>query len=105
MLEKISLAIPVHAIALRATNVIALLDFAESEERIAEVVLSLEPDSAHVRPSRPKSRVFVNDKREFVFRNKFLAIEKCRCEWAIIFDSDNMLDKSYLDAVYKNRGT
>lgn len=51
----------------------------------------------------PKVKLYQNSINIDCFFNKKRAIELASNEWVIIFDSDNILDESYLDAVFNNR--
>lgn len=44
-------------------------------------------------------RLIINDENLGMARNKAKAIEHACNEWCIIFDSDNVIDSSYLDAI------
>lgn len=104
-MEKISLAIPVHDVEKRHYFIRQNIDVA-NDERISEVVVSVEPQS-NIVPlldrlrGHGKVRVFVNDVREYVFRNKYRAIERCTNDWVVILDSDNLIDVFYLNVLYK----
>lgn len=43
-------------------------------------------------------RVEYNVENLFVFRNKIKVVERARCDWVALIDSDNVIDSSYLDA-------
>lgn len=47
----------------------------------------------------PKVRLFRNKKNLGMSLNKKRAVELAKCEWVILFDSDNVIDLSYIDAV------
>lgn len=49
----------------------------------------------------PKIKLYRNDNNLGMSRNKARAIELATNEYCIIFDSDNILPKSYLDALYR----
>lgn len=107
-MEKITLAIPVHDIESRWPFIKQNIGLADGDERVSEVVLSVEPQSRNERILRrlsqcPKVKVFFNEKREFVFRNKYRAIERSTNSWVIILDSDNQIDAFYLSTLYKLR--
>src|SRR5688572_28640863 len=48
-----------------------------------------------------KVRVILQATNKGMCKNKFDAIAFARNEWAIIFDSDNIIGPDYLDAFYK----
>lgn len=100
-METISLAIPVHDFENRQQYVLDLIRYADTDDRISEVVLSFEPHFEAPLVRGRKVRCFYNDKREYVFRNKFLAVDRCKSNWVIIFDSDNQLDKAYVDKLFE----
>lgn len=99
-MEKISITIPVHDLNSRLLYISKVLGVAENDERIAEVVLSLEPHESWAMPLGGKIKMFENKVQEFVFRNKFLAVERSSSEWVAIIDSDNTFTSDYLDALY-----
>lgn len=99
-MEKISITIPVHDLNSRLLYISKVLGVAENDERIAEVVLSLEPHESWAMPLGGKIKKFENKVQEFVFRNKFLAVERSSSEWVAIIDSDNTFTSDYLDALY-----
>jgi hypothetical protein len=99
-MEKISLAIPVHQLVYRWNILKRLIDYAEQDERIEEIVLSIEPDSEKLAIIRSKVMTYYNEKQEYVFRNKFKAVAACKNKWVIVFDSDNQIDKRYIDVLY-----
>jgi glycosyltransferase involved in cell wall biosynthesis len=51
------------------------------------------------KPNGHKVKLFSNEKNLDCYRNKREAISKASNEWGIIFDSDNILTKSYLDRI------
>lgn len=78
------------------------------DPRISEVVIvddcsalpfwySLEKVCTH-----PKIKLFRNQVNLGMSRNKAEAIRKATNKWCILFDSDNELEPSYLDAIPKN---
>ena len=96
---KISIVIPVHAIEDRWHIIRKAIALADEDERIAEVLLNCEPNNTL--PIRgPKVRMLHNVKREYVFRNKYLAVLYSLSEYCIILDSDNTIDKNYIDTIY-----
>jgi hypothetical protein len=99
--QKISIAVPVHQLSYRWNILHRLLTYAETDTRISEVVLSIEPGEQRLPIRMPKVRCLYNEKREYVFRNKFKAVQACSNEWVVIFDSDNWLDRVYVDTLYK----
>lgn len=47
-----------------------------------------------------KVKIFRNKENINCYRNKKRAVELCTNEWVILFDSDNVLTKSYLDSIF-----
>jgi glycosyltransferase involved in cell wall biosynthesis len=47
-----------------------------------------------------KVKLKQNSENQDCYNNKFIALTNSPTDWAILFDSDNILDKSYLDAIY-----
>ena len=52
----------------------------------------------HIEPM-PKVKVYVNGKNIGMMANKAHAISLAKNDWVIIFDSDNIIDDSYIDAI------
>jgi glycosyltransferase involved in cell wall biosynthesis len=48
----------------------------------------------------PKVKLFQNKERLKVHGNKAEAIKKSSAEWCILFDSDNVISKQYLDTIF-----
>lgn len=48
-----------------------------------------------------KIKVFANPENLGMSRNKAQAVKHCSNEWVLLFDSDNKLDKSYLNAFWE----
>ncbi len=53
----------------------------------------------YLHPAKDKIKIFRNEKNLNMSRNKARAISHANNEWAIIFDSDNILYPEYLDAI------
>jgi glycosyltransferase involved in cell wall biosynthesis len=49
----------------------------------------------------PKVKLYRNEKNLDCYRNKREAVSKSSNEWVIIFDSDNIMTKAYVDAIHK----
>lgn len=47
----------------------------------------------------PKVKLFRNDSNLDCYRNKRESVEKATGEWVIVFDSDNVMTKAYLDRI------
>jgi glycosyltransferase involved in cell wall biosynthesis len=46
-----------------------------------------------------KVRLYRNNKNLGVYHNKHMSVKMSSNEWVIVFDSDNVIDKTYLDAL------
>lgn len=79
-----------------------------NDERVSEIVVSddhsekdiyyqLEKLFVHL----PKIKMFRNDTNVDCYRNKKISVELATNEWCILFDSDNILDISYLDRIFE----
>ena len=53
--------------------------------------------------SNGKIRIVRNEENKGCYHNKREAVSLAKNEWVIIFDSDNVIDRSYLDALEKYR--
>lgn len=79
------------------------------DDRIGEVVIVDDCSSQRYvdrlknMATQPKVRLFLNQKNIGCYRNKKHAIEQAKYEYVIILDSDNKIDKSYLDAIYSQQ--
>jgi glycosyltransferase involved in cell wall biosynthesis len=51
----------------------------------------------------PKVKLYRNEKNLDCYRNKREAVSKASNEWVIVWDSDNVMTKEYVDAVYKEK--
>jgi len=76
------------------------------DNRISEIIIvddaSDDPETKAYVASlgiHEKVRVFVNDHNLDCYRNKREAISKASNEWVIIFDSDNVITKHYIDRI------
>jgi glycosyltransferase involved in cell wall biosynthesis len=101
--EKISLVLTSYnrdAMTIRAYSGIV------DDERIGEVIIvdDCSADKYKDRLKRlanhPKVKLFLNQKNLGCYKNKAYAISQATFGYVIILDSDNYVDKSYLDAVY-----
>lgn len=91
-------------------NELLLESFAQvlDDDRISEIIIS---DDCSELPNYdllgksliqwPKVKLFRNKDTVGCYRNKARAISLASNEYVIIFDSDNVIDKSYIDALYK----
>jgi glycosyltransferase involved in cell wall biosynthesis len=76
------------------------------DDRISEIVIVDDHSDMEVfnrvfeyTRSIPKVKLFRNEKNLDCYRNKREAVSKASNEWVIIFDSDNIMTKSYVDVV------
>lgn len=76
------------------------------DERIDEVIIVDDASTDNSYESlclffknEPKVKLYRNEVNLGMSRNKAKAIELATNEWCILFDSDNVLDKTYLDAL------
>lgn len=51
----------------------------------------------------PKVKLYRNEKNLDCYRNKREAVSHAHNEWVILFDSDNIMTKAYVDAAYKEK--
>lgn len=47
-----------------------------------------------------KVKIYRNPKRYGSLKNKLEAVKKCKNEWVILLDSDNVIDKDYIDKIF-----
>lgn len=78
------------------------------DQRISEIVISddASTDGSYLKllecfSSHPKVKVFQNAHNLDCYQNKAQALRLCSNEWAILFDSDNILPVEYLDCLYR----
>lgn len=77
------------------------------DDRIGEIVISSDADEgvqwAQLKAycdAVPKIKLVRNDKRLGVYGNKHASVKAASLDWVIIFDSDNVITKEYIDALY-----
>lgn len=104
-MRQVSIAIPTWN---RPEMTIAAFEQVYSDERVAEILIcddfSTEDNYASLQSmviNLDKVKLIRNDENMDCYKSKFIAIASCKSDWAILFDSDNILDKSYLDAIYE----
>lgn len=96
----ISIAIPFHGDRFNWT--MKTVTNCHKLSYVSEIVICIEPGSESGEKLKRECRLyrkvklFFNDKRLFVFRNKINAVEKCGCEWVALIDSDNLINAAYL---------
>lgn len=100
----ISLAITTYN---RFAMTVESFELVRDDHRISEIIISddTSTDGAteklynYFRDDK-KVQVWEANKNLGVYHNKKLAIELCHNDYVIILDSDNIIDKSYLDCLY-----
>lgn len=80
------------------------------DDRISEIIIVDDcSDHAFYNPLQravqgmDKVKLFRNDQNVGMSQNKSHAIFRSSNPWCIVFDSDNTIDKSYIDALYKHQ--
>jgi len=78
------------------------------DERVGEVIINDDnsTDGSYEKlrefyRNEPKVKIYQNVMRYKVHGNKYWSISLAKNEWCILFDSDNTIDKSYLDKIYQ----
>lgn len=78
------------------------------DPRIDEIVISDDASDLFVKSKiifssfdfdSPKVKLFFNKKNEGCYRNKMISVSHATNDFCIVFDSDNIIDESYLDAL------
>lgn len=101
----ISIAIPTHC---RFQMLLESFKDVIDDPRVREIVVSDDCSSdgsfekllSHF-AGHQKVKVFRNKSNFDCYRNKRQAIELATSEWVILFDDDNILNRAYLDTIYK----
>jgi glycosyltransferase involved in cell wall biosynthesis len=77
------------------------------DERISEIIISddaseteLFNDVVDYFKTESKVKIHRNATNQGVYRNKFHSVLHATNEWVIVFDSDNVIDKTYIDKLY-----
>jgi glycosyltransferase involved in cell wall biosynthesis len=76
------------------------------DERIGEVVISDDNSDSELlndierKITHPKIKLFRHPINKGVYDNKHRSVVYASNEWCIVFDSDNIIDKNYLDVIY-----
>jgi glycosyltransferase involved in cell wall biosynthesis len=101
----ISICIPTHE---RYELLLESFDKVLKDDRVGEIVIvddfSSEENYNDVRNAvkwMPKVKLYRNDKNLDCYRNKHEAISKATNEYCIILDSDNVIDKAFIDKIYQ----
>jgi glycosyltransferase involved in cell wall biosynthesis len=103
-MKKISVAIPCYN---SSSFIINALIYPISDDRIDDIVISDDAsgDFAELQKKvdalqSPKIRLFHNEMNFGCHRNKAIAASHAKNDWVIVFDSDNIFGKKYVDALY-----
>lgn len=79
-----------------------------NDERVSEIVivddasdLDIYEDLKSMCDALPKVKLYRNLTNQDCYRNKMTAISYATNEWCILLDSDNKIDKSYLDRLFE----
>ncbi len=104
MERPISVAIP-HYNNIKFMN--KTLELLVEDERINEIIImdDLSTDIKQLRVlisnlNTSKIKLYENKKNLGCYHNKITAVSKCSNDWCILLDSDNYIEKSYLDRIY-----
>lgn len=103
--NPISLAITVYN---RPDMVVESFCKVHEDPRVSEIIIS-DDNSSMENYSRMignldrfrKVKVLCNKINLGVYENKKKSVEMCKTEWCIVFDSDNIIDVDYLDAIFE----
>lgn len=103
--RRVAVAIPTRN---RADRLLDLIPRLLRDPRIGEVVVRDDASDAAdyarlqagLAPLEPRVRLARNERNLGAFANKLAVVGDCRCEWAILLDSDNRLGPDYLDRFY-----
>lgn len=106
--RKISIAIPTYN---RSEMTIESFYDVYNDERISELIivddasdLDIYEDLKSMCDALPKVKLYRNLTNQDCYRNKMTAISYATNEWCILLDSDNKIDKSYLDRLFEIEG-
>jgi glycosyltransferase involved in cell wall biosynthesis len=82
-----------------------------NDERISEIVISDDYSDFHIYEQVcnhykevDKVKIFRNPVNVDCYRNKKRAVELASNDWVILFDSDNIINTDYIDAIYEQKG-
>lgn len=104
-MNEISIAIPYHGDRLKWTT--QTVYKCHGQSFVKEIVLTVEPSDFPIEKVRKafrnykKVKVYQNDKRLFVFRNKINAVQKCNCQHVALLDSDNTVGAAYFGRIIR----
>ena len=76
------------------------------DDRVNEIVISDDCSSPEIYNSlvwyfkeHPKVKIYRNESNIDCYRNKAKALERAVNDWCILFDSDNIIDRQYIDRI------
>lgn len=77
-----------------------------TDDRISEIVIVDDKSSPEYVPklqtlNHGKVKVYFNDINMGVYRNKHRSVQLASNPWCIVFDSDNIMTKAYVDKLYE----
>lgn len=75
----------------RISEIIIVDDKSNDLDKLIKIILELKCN---------KIKLYKNDKNLGVYLNKLKSVSLCSNKWTILFDSDNILDKTYIDTLY-----
>ena len=104
-MKKISCAIPYYN---NSRYIVETLHWIIKDDRINEIIIC-DDDSNDFdillnilkKIRSPKCRIYKNDKNLGVYLNKLKSVNLCNNHWVILLDSDNVIQKSYIDSLEK----
>lgn len=104
MERHISLAIPYYN---NSQYIMDALRVAITDNRVSEIIICdddskdiLELTQLLIQINSNKIKMYKNGKNLGCYLNKIEVISKCTNEWAILLDSDNVIEKDYIDTLY-----
>ena len=104
MEKKISVAIPYYN---NSEFMGKTLEILIEDERINEIIITDDKSNDILKLitlikqlNTNKIKLFKNEKNLGCYHNKIIAASKCSNDWCILLDSDNYIEKSYLDRIY-----
>jgi glycosyltransferase involved in cell wall biosynthesis len=104
MERKISVAIPYYN---NSKFMNKTLETLLVDKRINEIIITddMSKDISTLKElinnlNTSKIKLFENEKNLGCYHNKITAVSKCSNDWCILLDSDNYIEKSYIDTIY-----
>jgi len=103
-MPKVSIAIPTYE---RVKMLFESFAQVHDDERVDEIVIVDDASSNETFESirkfalnYPKVKLYRNANNRGCYENKYTALSWCSNDWCILLDSDNVIDVSYLDAIF-----